>query len=66
LSDDAHEHKWQPNGQVREHAEASDPVSHLYDTLYTKVFSVMVCECGATKRVHVANENVRERRMDRR
>jgi hypothetical protein len=56
-----HVHKWQANGQLHIRGEAPSPVSQLDDTLYTKVYSSMVCECGMTKNVHIANEDVRRR-----
>lgn len=56
-----HVHKWQANGLTRVQAETCSPVSRLDDTLYTKVLSVMVCECGKVKTVHVSNENIRRR-----
>jgi hypothetical protein len=60
-----HVHKWQPNGLVRQNAVLHSPVSRLDDTLYTKVYSTMVCECGKARNVHVANENQRRRGASR-
>lgn len=59
-----HEHKWQPNGLVRTNGCNPSPCSRLDDVIYTKVHSILVCECGAHSSKHVANENVRRRGDD--
>ncbi len=59
-----HVHRWQPNGLVRERRESCSPCSRLDDVLYDAVFSITVCECGATRKKHVANENSRRRGDD--
>jgi len=59
-----HKHKWQPNGLVRTDGCNPSPVSRWDDTLYIKVHSILVCECGEHKSKHVANENIRRRGDD--
>ena len=54
-----HEHRYQPNGLVREQAVSYSPVSALDHVYYEKVYSVGLCECGAVSKKHVANENQR-------
>ena len=54
-----HEHSWQPNGTVVEDRLLLSPVS-VYDHQKQRVtYSIMVCECGATKRTVVGADAAR-------
>jgi hypothetical protein len=59
-----HEHRWQPNGLVRTNGCTPSPCSRWDDMIYTRVHSILICECGAHTSKHVANENVRRRGDD--
>ena len=58
-SSSPHEHVWQPNGTVVEDRLLLSPVS-VYDHQKQRVtYSVLVCECGATKRTVVGADPAR-------
>jgi len=60
----AHVHEWQPNGNVEVHKEVCSPVSRWDDYLYTAVYSMGICKCGAMKKTYVGEKNGRRRGDD--
>jgi hypothetical protein len=61
VPDDAHAHKWQPNGTAEVDRVSPSPVSTWDDVLWVEVLSLAVCECGITKSKRVGTRNVRKR-----
>jgi hypothetical protein len=59
-----HVHEWQAHGLARENKVLPSPCSTWDDTLYTAVYAVQSCACGAVKRTLAARENQRRRGDD--